>query len=183
MAQFIAFDKNVEVNGETVLSVVNGVSEFYREKMYNILAQYDILEPKPGHWYKQANWLSAFKEISETIGMYTLFAIGKSIPKNAIFPPDILTLKDALESINVAYHLNHRNGEIGYYRLHDFDSGNRKALMECYNPYPCHFDRGIIASMTRMFSPLDTMQPDVLLDNSKPGRLNGSDTSWYLVTW
>jgi len=183
MAQFIAFDLKVEVNGQTVLSVINGVSDSYKERIYNILARFQILDPQPNTWYNQQNWLDAFKEIAENIGKFTLFSIGKSIPTSADFPKEIDKLEKALKSINLAYQMNHRGGEIGYYRLLEFDDTKRRAVMECKNPYPCHFDRGIITAMVRRFRPIESLVQDVVVDESRPQRLLGDDSSTYLITW
>ena len=78
MTQFKAFNKDVEVNGETVLSVVAGMGTF-KSTALKILKENGIDEPKPGEWYSQQNWLNAFKEISEKIGEHTLHQIGMAI--------------------------------------------------------------------------------------------------------
>jgi len=183
MAQFIAFDKNVEVNGQTVLSVVNGVHQLFKSKMFDILAKNNIYDPEADKWYKQTDWLQAFKEIAETIGDNTLFSIGKQIPENAIFPKEIDSLKKALESIDIAYHMNHRGGEIGYYKLIDFHEANQTAMFECKNPYPCHFDRGILTTMVRKFSPASSYKTEVILDSNKKSRIDGNDSSFYIINW
>jgi hypothetical protein len=115
--------------------------------------------------------------------MYTLFEIGDSIPENAEFPPEINSIEEALNSIDVAYHLNHRGGEIGYYKVLSFDSVKRKATIECKNPYPCHFDRGMILSIVRRFKSKDSSTYDVVLDFTKPNRMEGSDSSVYIINW
>lgn len=51
--------------------------------------------------------------------------------------------------------MNHRNGEIGYYKLISINLKANTAIMNCKNPYPCNFDRGIITTMARKFRPLD----------------------------
>jgi hypothetical protein len=51
--------------------------------------------------------------------------------------------------------------------------------MQCKNPYPCDFDRGIIVAMARKFEP----SVKVELDTSKPSRKDGADDSWYIVTY
>ncbi len=183
MAQFKPFVPNVEVLGQAVLGIVYGVSDVYQEKMLNILAKYGIMDPQADTWYPQEAWLKAFEEISNTIGIYTLFAIGKAMPEKAKFPPDIQTLEDALKSIDTAYQLNHRGGDSGYYRLISYDAQHRKAVMECRNPYPCHFDRGIILSLVRKFKPRDSYKQDVILDLNKECRLDGGDSSTYIISW
>jgi len=183
MAQFIPFDENVEVNGQTVLAIVNGVHVLFKPKMHEILVANNIIDPEPDAWYSQKAWLKAFKIIYQTIGENTLFSIGKSIPLNAIFPKEINNLRKALESINIAYQNNHRGGEIGYYKLLEFNEADCSAIMECKNPYPCHFDRGIITTMVRKFAPESSTHSEVKLDTSKANRNDGAESSWYLINW
>ncbi len=183
MAEYIPFAENVEVNGQTVLSVINGINQIFASNMQQILASNGIASPKSGEWYSQKAWLLAFKEIGETIGDHTLFAIGKSIPENADFPEEINGLEIALSAIDQAYHHNHRGGEIGYYKLVAFDEKRNEAKMECKTPYPCSFDRGIISAMARKFAPVNSISQEVELDMSKKNKDSGSDSSWYVIKW
>ena len=81
----------------------------------------------------------------------TLLMIGRQIPKNAKWPPDVDTLEKGLASIDVAYHLNHRGGEIGSYRFEKTSANTAK--MVCRNPYPCDFDLGLIDAVAHKFKP------------------------------
>lgn len=150
MAQFKAFAAGVEVNGETVLSVVDGLGTFKRQA-FSILEANGIADPVPGRWYPQQKWLDSFKAIAEKLGPNTLFVIGSKIPSNAKFPPEIDSIEKALAAIDVAYHMNHRGGEIGVYKFSQL--GPRSATIECRNPYPCEFDHGIIDAMAKRFKP------------------------------
>jgi len=183
MPQFIAIEPSVEVNGQTVLAILNGVGEVFKPRIAAILAKHGIAAPKTGEWYLQQKWLNAFKEIYEKIGNHTLFAIGKCIPQSAEFPKEISTLHDALSSLDIAYHLNHRNGEIGYYKILSFDEVSRKAEMECKNPYPCYFDKGIIMTLTRMFKPEDSINQDVIINTKFPTRAHGAESTFYDIFW
>jgi len=84
MAQFKALSTNVEVNGETVLSVAAGMGAM-KTMARAILETNGIKNHKPGQWFKQQDWLNAFKQISESIGPNTLSQIGQKIPENAQF--------------------------------------------------------------------------------------------------
>lgn len=181
MAQFIAFDPNVEVNGQTILSVVNAISVGQQTRLAVLKKQ--GITPEEGKWYKQQAWLNAFKAMSEELGEKTLFVIGKAIPENAIFPPQIDNLQKALSAIDMAYHMNHRNGKIGKYILKEYDEKKREAVMVCNNPYPSEFDRGIISTMLRRFKPKDSIKYDVLIDLSKESRMKGGESCTYIVKW
>ena len=61
MAMFKAFSAGVEVNGETVLSVVDGSP--LKKLALDILEKNGIKEPRKGWWYPQQKWLDAFKAI------------------------------------------------------------------------------------------------------------------------
>lgn len=179
MAQFIPFEDGVEVNGQTVLSIVNAFPEFLRAMGFEILGNHNINKPEHDNWYSQKDWLEAFKEVSMKFGENTLFEIGKAIPENAQFPPEIDSIDKAMAAIDVAYHMNHRNGDIGFYKLVEFDEANKKIIMHCQNPYPCDFDRGIITAMGRKFK----TGVEVVRDTSKPSRKDGAEDSWYIVTY
>lgn len=194
MAQFIAFNSDVEVNGETVLSIVDGMG-IYKDKAIVFLSDNGIVNAQPGEWYSQQAWLDAFKTISEVTGAFTLFNIGKKIPENAQFPPEIDNIEKALSAIDVAYHMNHRlNGEVlfnpgtgemkegighyGYEKVED-----KLVRMVCDNPYPCDFDRGIIEAMAQQFKPADCPLVMVQHDDSQPCRKKGDDSCTYIIKW
>lgn len=176
MAQFRAFSGGVQVNGQTVLAVVKGMGAF-AQTGNDILARHGIKSPDAAGWYPQQAWLDAFEEISKSIGQRTLAQIGMSIPKNAKFPPGIDTLEKALSSLDAAYHMNHRGGDIGYFKF--TKTGDRKGVMECRNPYPCSFDQGLIQAVAARFAPT----AKVTHDPGKGCRNNKGDSCTYHVTW
>ena len=183
MAQFIPFDEKVEVLGTVVENITKSIDKIFERQMLEILKMFDIENIDKDKWYPLKNLLQALKFINDEIGPNTLFAIGKGIPQNAVFPPDIKTLEQALNSIDEAYHMNHRGGDIGYYKLHEFDEQAHHALMECKNPYPHHFDRGLITAMTRKFAPEDAGYIEVIPDDTRPSRLDGADQDWFIIKW
>lgn len=180
MITYQARTANVEVNGETVLSIVDGMGAF-KSSAIKILAENGISEPTPGKWYSQQSWLNAFKEIGSKVGDKTLFSIGKAIPENAQFPPQIDSVHKALGAIDVAFHMNHRNGEIGNYK-YEFLS-EKSAKITCDNAYPCDFDIGIITAMVKKFNTDKFANITVEHSDSGACRKKGAEVCEYIVKW
>jgi hypothetical protein len=182
MAQFIPISDKVEVLGQTVLAMVAAFPDSMKSVGLTMLENNGLKNLDVTSWYSQKKWLDAFRQISERFGQNTLFEIGKKIPENAAFPPQINTLEQALASIDMAYRMNHRNGEIGYYKLLSFDEKAKKAVMECYNPYPFNFDKSLITTMSRKFHKGKGVI-NVELDATKPSRQADGEKSWYIIKW
>ncbi|HUK67092.1 MAG TPA: hypothetical protein VLV17_09715 [Anaeromyxobacteraceae bacterium] len=180
MAQFKAFSPKVEVNGETVHAIVDGMGAF-KAKALALLTEHGIPDPKPSAWYSQQAWLDAFKAIATSIGPATLFAIGQKIPANAKFPPGLDSIEKALTSVDRAYRANHRGGDIGSYRAEE--CGPKSVKMVCENPYPCEFDHGLVTAVAQRFKPAGTIVVKVNHDPKAPCRKHGADSCTYLVSW
>ena len=147
---------------------------------------------EPDQWYPQDAWLSAFEEIAKVVGPTSLFDIGQHVPKHAAFPPQVKDVPSGLQSIDVAYHMNHRKqgramfdpasgtmvegiGHYGYQR----SANENRATMVCENPYPCDFDRGLISSIAKRFeSRATTTHVD-----SAQCRKRGDRSCTYVVSW
>ena len=183
----------VEVNGETVLSVIHGMGAAAKTAT-EMLKKNGIKNPEAGKWYSQQMWLDAFKELSEKFGPATLRMIGKSIPENAQFPPEINSIETALSAIDVAYHMNHRlegkvmfnpsTGEmiegIGHYKVSK--SSDTQINIVCDNPYPDEFDYGIIHAMALKFANANNFVK-VTKFVEKGNRSEGGDFTTYEITW
>jgi hypothetical protein len=196
--EFKPFEPGIEVNGQTVYTIVDGFGLFKRvasrvlesEGIGRMKSDGDLVIDRDG-WYSQEKWLRAFARIAAEAGSGALFAIGRQIPENAAFPPGVVDIHSALQAINVGYHMNHRKhgaimfnpqtGEllagIGYYGCQP--QGEHTIIAECKNPYPCDFDRGILTSMARKFEP----HAQVVHDDSKPCRKTGGEACTYEITW
>ncbi len=192
MAQFECFAEGIEVNGQTIWSVIRGAGVF-QNTARKFLAENGLPDVKDSGdaWYPQQAWLDTFRALKEAVGPKTLFLIGKKIPESAEFPPEIQTIQAALGSIDVAFHMNHRRdgkvlfdpatgtmGEgIGHYQV--VEMNDRSATLRGHNSYPCAFDRGIVTAMAERFATAPTVEHD----DGAPCREKGDDSCTYHVRW
>jgi len=175
MAEFIPYDSLVEVSGAAILSTIAGMED----NVLPVLAAYGIDQPEADEWYPQQAWLDVLKEISDNGGLLDLVSVGMRIPETALWPPEVDSVEKALTSIDVAYQMNHRNGEIGSYHAEVVDEGHVQLM--CDNPYPSDFDYGLIYQTTRKFLPKG--ETFIVRRADSPSRKHGDDMCIYDVTW
>ncbi|QHS17674.1 hypothetical protein [Halopenitus persicus] len=178
-----AFDRNVEVNGQTVVTIVEKAmgrfSEAYRERALAALAEEGITDPDPDEWYPQQAWLNAFETIADELQPHVLDRLGEQLPDVADWPNDFESVPDGLRSIDEAYRRNHRGGEIGHYRFERTD--DRAGELTCHTPYPCPFDRGLIRGVAERYAPMDAFV--FIEETGSTCRRTGDDTCVYTVYW
>lgn len=194
LTQFVSQSDGIEVSGETVMAVLHGMGNM-REKGREILAWNGILAPEAGRWYPQQGLLDALRQIASSFRPITLTSIGRKIPDMARFPVGIQGIHQALLSLDIAYHLNHRkdgkvlfnNAErklldgIGHYFYRN--SGASSAVLVCTSPYPCEFDRGFIDATALRYRPDGVGDIHVTHEMTGHCRKNGDDFCTYQVEW
>lgn len=194
MAEYKVFEDNIETLGGGVMAFIAGA--IGQSQRSNILKKHGIDPPDPDAWYDMQSFLDAYKELGDTIGGMNLFQIGKMVTEKAPFPP-MEGLEDALNSINVAYHMNHRkNGKpmfnpatgemtegIGHYKVIKFDATAKEAMIWSNSPYPSRFEEGVITQIVRMFKPKDSIRYSIVLDETKETRKSGGESNTYLIKW
>ena len=196
--QFRAFDTGIEVYGANVGGFVDAF-KLFPSVILKCLAKHGIgtmsgknVEIDRTRWYPQEGWLAAWEEIATSIGPRACYQIGRQVPKHAVFPPSVTDISSAIASLDVAYHMNHRkNGRpmfdlatgqktkgIGNYGFEPV-RGERRIKSVCENPYPCDFDRGLLAEVGSRFEP----QVRVTHDDGAPCRSKGANSCTYMVSW
>lgn len=115
MAEFKSFSSKVEVTGEVLMAFLAGFPQEFRSSGLLILGKHGLSDPRPKNFYPLQRFLDAMKDISDTFSAQMLYRIGEQIALHAVLPPGIDDLQTCLSSIDVAYHMNHRGGEIGRY--------------------------------------------------------------------
>lgn len=171
--------QETEVIGQTLSPTIMGVPNIVKNNMLRLLKEQGIDPLDPNTWYKLKMILAFYANVLKNFGPNTMFDLGKAVPENAIFPPGIDSIESGIASIDVAYNMNHRNGYVGFYKMVSHDLEEKKIVMQCYNPYPCDFDRGLLISMARKFK----SGIRVVVDESKPTKKKGGNESWYIISY
>lgn len=185
MSEFISFTPGVEVRGEVMAAFIGAFPENVLTTGTRILEKHGITAPKDGEFYPLQSFLDAMKEISDVFTSQMLGRIGEKIALHAVLPPGIQELLQCLSAVDIAYHMNHRGGDIGSYQFSVLgkQDGLERAVMVCPNPYPCSFDRGVIEGFAKRFKTQDTYEVVVRHDDSQPCRRKGDKSCTYIISW
>lgn len=189
----------IEVSGRAVWAVVDGFGDHASLASEYLLAEGvgersggGMVKIERAAWYPQEALLKVLARIDGRVGDAVLFRIGLAIPRNAVFPAGMRGLPEAIASIDVAYHMNHRKngrllcdestlamaGGIGHYGF-EVLAGQKVIRTVCSDPYPCAFDRGFLTAFALQHEGTSL----VAHDDSQPCRKLGADSCTYLVTW
>jgi hypothetical protein len=166
----------IDVLGVCLKNVYDGFGPF-RSSASKILLQHGLGRRRPGKlaefdaaaWYPLGRFLDALGAIAKEAGEGVLYNAGEAVPANAQWPPQARDVYTALESVDVAYHMNHGRGRsplfdpsngrmgegIGHYRAQR--TGDYVQVV-AENPYPCEFDRGLLTAIARQFKPRARVQ-------------------------
>ncbi len=144
----------------------------------------------PEDWYSLEAYLRAFEKIKSEVGPVVLKDTGSYVVEDAVLPPTVADITSGLQSLDVAYHLNHSKGgkpmfdlatgqmEEGIGHFHFKQEGPNMAFVRCDTPFPCEFDEGVCRGMARRFRPNANVTHD-----SKSCRNKGGASCTYVVKW
>ncbi|WP_421873318.1 hypothetical protein [Marinoscillum sp.] len=193
MSEFKSFEGGIETNAIQPFLV----GSMSKDSRLSILKNHGLeYKDDPNQFYDLQKFLNAFEEVKDQFGEMNLFLIGKAVIDNAQFPP-MNSLEEALQSLDVAYHMNHRKGGqpmfnpengqmlegIGHYKLTKYDASAKTAEMVCHTPYPSKFEEGLILQIVRRFKPEGSIRTKVELDESKETRRKGAETCTFKISW
>jgi hypothetical protein len=159
----MSVDTRVETNGATVRNIIEGCGVF-QSRVTKLLAEKGITDIKMDGWYPLHVVLDIIQELAKSVGPNILSEIGKTVPKNSIFPPEIDSFEKVLVALDFAYKANHRNGNIGKYEVIQLEP--KKYHVKCDNPYPANFNLGLLRGLSRKFSTLVRIEQ---LESNLPG--------------
>jgi hypothetical protein len=186
----------IEVSGQSVAGTLHGFRQFKSLASKYLLAskvgapgKNGVVDIDPKRWYPLDGWLSAFNLIATEVGDNVLYQIGQSVMENIQWPPGMTSVEGLVRFIDAGYHMHHRKGGklmfddktgnvepgIGNFTLKGED--RRCYYIETANPYPCHFDRGILAGGLNRLKAIASVSHD----DKKPCRLHDADRCSHIV--
>lgn len=190
MSRFGTVPGRFEVIGRSITSILEATGT-YAGVTRKIFMRYGMKTIHNDSWYPLQPFLDAFRDVAKEVGDATLLVVGKKIPEFARWPAGVTDVVSAIESVDDAYHMNHRKDGvpmfdpatgvkiegIGHYRCERV--GKNKIIAVADSPYPSAFDKGIFLGTGRRFEPAI----EVELDTDKPSRLRGGESCTYILTW
>lgn len=192
-------ETRIETLGAAIRSFYDGLGSF-TSIAAKYLLQYKLAKPDANKqavldieaWFPQEDVLGAYHAINREIGDGPTFKTGYSIPKYAVWPPFVTDVHSALQSVDIAYHMNHRKDGvvmfdpqtgkmlegIGHY-LYQAGTSPNAATIICDDPFPCEFDRGIITATAARYQARATAKHAP----NTPCRKDGAEKCVYYVAW
>ena len=172
---FKEFSPENQVSGRAILNAVNSLVE-YKMTMAEYLTRSGLDNIEPDGWYDEQAWLDVLQAISKQYGPSTIFTLGKGVGSN--LPGTDPDFRNRLDSIDSLYKKSHINGEVGYFKLMEFDEKNKRARMKMHTPYPPEYGKGVLTAMVRKYKPDLLSFPKVEVET-----ITNEEAFYLVVSW
>jgi hypothetical protein len=187
----------IEVSGQSVYGTLHGFRQFKSLASRYLLThgigspgKDGIVDIDPAAWYPLDRWLAAFNRIATEVGEAALVQIGIGVMESIQWPPEMTSVEGLVRFIDAGYHMHHRKegkpmfdpatGEvvegIGNFTIKREDRS--RFFIETANPYPCPFDKGILAGAMRRLG----ASVGIVHDDASPCRLKGGKSCTHIVS-
>jgi hypothetical protein len=189
--------EGVEVRGEVIIGIKEVLeNSTYRSKGIS-LKPFNLDTAKPNQWYPLKNLVDFFTYIEESNNSVILQKIGAEVANKALWPDTVQTIRAALESVNLAYHMNHRRNGLelfdykkgvvieGYIGHNILEVDDKKETVKyiCGSFYPSDFDLGMAKQVVKIFGKNAIAALSVKRDASKPSRKKGDTTCTFNLNY
>src|SRR5579859_5160424 len=116
MTQTPRVDPAIQVVGGDVLAIKAAIKALGGDPE-PLLDRHGLRNIQAEDWYSLQLNLDLLEDIRVSkFDFLSQVAIGEKIPDFVHWPPSIQTVEEAFGSIDTAYHMNHRGGDIGWYK-------------------------------------------------------------------
>lgn len=171
-------DPNLEARGETSLSFIENVRS---EQIKPILEKYGLSHIEADKWYSAQNWLNVLNDLAQQPDFTSnLVAVGLKVAEKALIPPQVVTFDQLLTMFNMAYQMNHRNGEAGQIISEQVEERYFRVKLE--DIYPDDMTYGILYGFAKRLLP-QGMQFTVKYEEGRLNRDRGGDETIIHIRW
>lgn len=189
--------EEVEVRGEVIVGIKEVLENSeYRSKGLS-LKPFNLDTAKPNRWYPLKNLVDFFTYLEDSNNSVILQKIGAEVANKALWPDTVQTIRAALESVNIAYHMNHRRNSL---ELFDYKKGvviegaighnilyvdDKRQIVNyiCGSFYPSDFDLGMAKQVVNIFGKNAIAALSVKRDAFKPTRKKGATTCTFNLNY
>ncbi len=141
----------VQIIGQTILSIKKAFLSDKLATKFIVKAVGEDIDPTK--FYPARAFLQALRDIGTKMSPTVLKKVGAMIIESAKWPPGVDSFEDGLQSISVAYKMNHRPNDVNVIGDYIYEKKDDKSwTLTCTNPYPCDFDEGIIKGVAKAFN-------------------------------
>ncbi len=175
---YVAGTPEAEVVGQTMISFADNLRS---EVIRPILEKHGLTDIKEDQWYSHQLWMDILKEMDDTLGGQAgeaFVAFGMKVVENAVMPPEIKTIPDALNALHAIHHANLRNvPEEEGYRVRQVEE--RRYIVFHNTPNPDDAIYGFLWGMVRRFRPTNATFSVRRINNPSPETARSA----FEVTW
>lgn len=173
---FVAGTPKAEVIGQTMIAFSENLEASMIEP---ILARHGLQRIDENKWYPHQLWMDILKEMGDLPGSGSAFvAFGRQVVENAVMPPSIQSIPDALNALHAIHHANLRNipQEEGY----SIEvKGERHYIVYHNTPNPEDAIYGFLWGMAARFKGPDEMFIVRAIPNPAPHKARSA----YEIKW
>lgn len=175
---FIAGTPEAEVIGQTMISFADNLEAAV---IMPLLEKRGLAKIDPEGWYSHQVWMDILKEMDESLGgssLSALVAFGRKVVENAVMPPVIQSIPDALNALHAIHHANLRNipEEEGYAIE---VKGERHYIVYHNTPNPEDAIYGFLWGMCARFKEPTEQFVVRMIDNPRPDTARSA----YEIKW
>lgn len=175
---YIAGTPQAEVIGQTMISFVDNLEA---QTIQPILEKHGFTQIEADKWYSHQLWMDILKDMDDSLGGQStsaFVAFGRQVVKNAVMPPQIQSIPDALNALHAIHHANLRNipAEEGY----EIEVKGEKHYIVYHNtPNPDDAIYGFLWGMAARFKGEDESFTVKQIENPAPERARSA----FEITW
>jgi hypothetical protein len=178
--KYKAFSPETEVTAEVLAVIRNADFPYSSPSIQELMQQAGFTDLSKEKWYKQQEFLDLIEAAEIHHGENAAELIGFKM-LSGFYSMQVTDFETDLLFGDAGFQMCHRNGDIGFYELVDFDESNCRASMLVVAAYSPNFNIGLIKAIMHKNIPADKKY-DVIMTHEALTE-DGHVSYHYELTW